>query len=171
MPQYEPLQRYLQRQERDEISLSYADIENILGRKLPPSVEGPYWRQWWANTETHSQGQAWLRAGWRVSRPQKGRIEFKRLEARSGSGAGAETDGSGSRQPILLRQEDLTGSALRLLRDYAEEAGEPLERAAAGLLNRAAAERRRHLLDWFAAHTKPSVVTGAELVREDRDGR
>lgn len=47
----------------DSITLSYPEIENIIGTKLPKSAYT--FREWWANGG-HSQAYAWMQAGWRV---------------------------------------------------------------------------------------------------------
>src|SRR4051812_30545879 len=107
MGQYEPLSRYLRSHPGDRVTLSYDEVEKILGRKLPASVYRQHWRQWWANTETHSQGQAWLKAGWRVSAPKKGEIEFVRMTSRSPDSRSGEDNQDDRNDVILLRRNDL----------------------------------------------------------------
>lgn len=47
-----------------EKTLSFDEIETIIGRALPASAHRH--RAWWANTDTHSQALTWLSAGWKV---------------------------------------------------------------------------------------------------------
>ena len=47
-----------------ETTLSFDEIEGIIGRELPASAHRH--RAWWANTDTHSQALTWLSAGWKV---------------------------------------------------------------------------------------------------------
>lgn len=47
-----------------EATLSFDEIESIIGRQLPASAHRH--RAWWANTDTHSQALTWLSAGWKV---------------------------------------------------------------------------------------------------------
>ena len=47
-----------------EATLSFNEIEAIIGRELPASAHRH--RAWWANTDTHSQALTWLSAGWKV---------------------------------------------------------------------------------------------------------
>ncbi len=47
-----------------EKTLSFDEIESIIGRALPASAHRH--RAWWANTDTHSQALTWLSAGWKV---------------------------------------------------------------------------------------------------------
>ena len=48
----------------DEATLTFDDVERIVGRSLPMSARKH--RAWWANTDTHSQARTWLTVGWRV---------------------------------------------------------------------------------------------------------
>lgn len=65
MGQYDPLNEYLRSVSRDEINLSFSDIEKVLGFKLPSSAYT--YSAWWANGG-HSQAYAWLDAGYKVGR-------------------------------------------------------------------------------------------------------
>lgn len=61
---YYPLHEYLRPLAQGEpITLTFDEIEAILGASLPPSARVS--RAWWANSTT-PQGQAWLDAGWLV---------------------------------------------------------------------------------------------------------
>ncbi|MDR6776273.1 hypothetical protein UY456_23110 [Paenibacillus polymyxa] len=62
MSKYDPLENYLK---GITVTLSYTEIEQILGSELPPTA---YERdQWWANnTNNHTQARSWLNAGWKV---------------------------------------------------------------------------------------------------------
>lgn len=65
MSRYDPLNEYLRNVSYDNIDLSFSDIENILGFKLPSSAYK--YNAWWANGG-HSQAHAWLNAGYKVER-------------------------------------------------------------------------------------------------------
>lgn len=61
---YDPLRDWLLAQSGTELSLSFEEVEGILGGRLPPSANRP---QWWANTtKTHTnvQREAWRAAGY-----------------------------------------------------------------------------------------------------------
>jgi hypothetical protein len=45
------------------VSMSFEEIEQLIGRPLPASARGRVSRQWWSNTKSHSQAQAWLSVG------------------------------------------------------------------------------------------------------------
>ncbi len=62
------------------LQLSFAEIEQIIGDKLPPSAHNH--REWWSNhAGRHVQAGAWLEAGWKVdSVDQEGQtVRFRRL--------------------------------------------------------------------------------------------
>lgn len=166
MSVYEPLQSYLTDNPDASVIMSYKEIERLLGRRLPNTAYGDNKRQWWANTETHSQALAWLRANRKAKLDVKrDRVTFVRESGVSGSDASMNRGTSG----IML--DGLEPATLRLLQDVAEDRGASLAGAAAILLNQMAKRRRQATLEWFAANTTPSSVTSADLVRADRDAR
>jgi hypothetical protein len=78
---YAPLERHLELLTVGEISLGFADIEDILGFALPASAQEH--RAWWSNDASHSQACAWLDAGWRVASVSLDaqRVRFARTSA------------------------------------------------------------------------------------------
>lgn len=163
MTVYAPLQSYLSRRNESSVVMTYAEIESLLGRKLPPTAYGDHRRQWWANTESHSQALAWLRANRKTKLDMRtDRVAFIRADA-------SLKQNTTTPQPEAWLQ-DLAPAALRLLEDVAEEAGITLQAAAVELLNRAAQQRRQATLDWFAANTLPSSTSSVDMIRADRDG-
>ncbi|AKA67260.1 DUF7662 domain-containing protein [Clostridium scatologenes] len=60
---YIELKRYLQRSTLPIITLSFKDIEQIIGDTLPKSAYD-HAEAWWANDYTHSQAIAWIDAGY-----------------------------------------------------------------------------------------------------------
>jgi hypothetical protein len=62
---YEPLPQFLASANGSVKRLSFAEIERILGFKLPKSAYEH--EAWWSNNATgHSHARAWLDAGWRT---------------------------------------------------------------------------------------------------------
>jgi len=60
---YAPLQEYLRQRGEDEISLTFAEIEQLLGVKLPVTARAQ--KAWWSNRSTGSvQANAWMLAGY-----------------------------------------------------------------------------------------------------------
>lgn len=62
MSKYEALGDFLKRQPGERVSVSFAEIERIIGAKLPPSARKH--RAWWSNNPTNSvMTTVWLAAG------------------------------------------------------------------------------------------------------------
>jgi len=78
MSKYDRFEQYLRNSEKQIETLSYDDIEKILGFKLPSSA---YVHQpWWANGGGHSQANSWLNAGWEVVSVDLGKsITFRKV--------------------------------------------------------------------------------------------
>ncbi len=63
---YYPLYSYLQQSGLDELTLSLAEIEQIIANDLPPSAHKR--RGWWSNrSEGAVQANAWMDAGYQVA--------------------------------------------------------------------------------------------------------
>ena len=61
MGKYEPLHKYLKKQASETVPMTFADIERILGGKLPPSK---LHRAWWSNNPNNNvMTKEWLGAG------------------------------------------------------------------------------------------------------------
>lgn len=81
MGKYEPITRFLKEFSQDAWDASLAEIEAVLGFRLPPSARKH--ASWWGNSrKSHSQAKAWIDAGW-FANPQEidlreGRVRFER---------------------------------------------------------------------------------------------
>jgi hypothetical protein len=65
MGKYEPLGRFLREQGASEVPMSFADIERILGTKLPPKAQNI--RAWWSNNPSNNvMTKVWLQAGFKT---------------------------------------------------------------------------------------------------------
>ncbi len=70
MGKYDPLTRWLERQQGNRATTTLDDIEDEdrIGVKLPRAAME--YREWWANEvdpkTRHVQCRAWLKAGWKV---------------------------------------------------------------------------------------------------------
>ena len=63
MSKYAPLATYLHETGRETVSMSFAEIERIIGADLPPSAFKH--RPWWSNNPSNSViTYAWLEAGY-----------------------------------------------------------------------------------------------------------
>ena len=75
---YVPLADHLGRQSGPRHTMSFAEIEDLVGI-LPPSA--PSWRAWWANDRAHVEAKdGWLAAGWEVESVDQPRetVTFRR---------------------------------------------------------------------------------------------
>jgi len=82
MSKYDPFRNYLSGRNADEqeLPLSFARLEEILGDKLPATARID--RPWWANTMRSNHARSWLTVGWKVSKVDFGQgiIHFVRLQ-------------------------------------------------------------------------------------------
>ena len=64
VPKYEPFLQYLVKSDQVLITLSFAQVEEILDAPLPPSAHR--YSAWWANevSGSHTQSNAWMDAGY-----------------------------------------------------------------------------------------------------------
>lgn len=67
MLKYAPLHQHLANSKSGVLSLTFSEIEKIIGAKLPPSAFK--YREWWANDfiGRHTQAHAWGYAGYKVA--------------------------------------------------------------------------------------------------------
>lgn len=175
MSKYEPLKRYLSDRGGSEAAMSFRDVEAILGFELPRSARS--YPAWWSNNVgTHVNAAAWRQAGWKTSGVDLGaeRVIFVRD---AGGGVRdvappfihrranlAKAEGG-----IILRPENLSRTAMRMIDDWADESGLDRAGAVAALLDRAAMARRRDLLETLSVARMPTGHDSTPLIREDRD--
>lgn len=62
---YRGLAEYLLQSNAKKVTLSYAQIEEILGFSLPDTAR-KFKQSYWANTETHSYASSWLAVGYKA---------------------------------------------------------------------------------------------------------
>ena len=60
---YEPLRLHLAAHPGEELTLTFVELEALLGIPLPDEA---WLRTWWTNAPGVPHARAWLRAGWRV---------------------------------------------------------------------------------------------------------
>ena len=83
MGKYDPLRRFLEKAAPGvaEITLSFSQIEQILGDGLPYTAK--HYGHWWANevrSGTGPQSSSWLDAGWEVDEVEREQkwVRFRR---------------------------------------------------------------------------------------------
>lgn len=84
MGKYERLGEFLKSQRTKEVPLTFAEIERIIGSKLPPS--SPQYPAWWSNNPTNNvMTKVWLAAGFRTEQvdTKARKLVFRRVEPSS----------------------------------------------------------------------------------------
>lgn len=88
MSKYEPLTHFLSGRDTQEVPMTFAEIEKIVGFKLPEKASGI--RAWWSNNPSNNvMTKAWLAAGFVTERVDMGarRLVFRRKADRLPSAA------------------------------------------------------------------------------------
>ncbi len=167
MSKYTLLNHFLKNRSGDEVPMTFAEVEAVLGFTLPDSARK--WPAWWSNNPgTHVGVRAWRDAGWRTARvdiPSE-RVTFVR-EAEAPGVAEASAVFEAATVPL----SQLSRSALAMIDDYAEAAGKDRAGAIAAILEASAAERRRQMLAALPVARMPDGYDSTSLIREDRDAR
>ena len=113
---YSPLHDFLAAQEADEVPLTFAEIERIVGFDLPPSSS---YRAWWSNNPANSvMTGAWLDAGFvsaKVDMKNK-TLVFRRAEPRRP--AAADLPSPSDKSVELVTPEQWAESAGRRVPDF-----------------------------------------------------
>lgn len=97
MGKYEPLNAFLKSQNRDHIPMTFAEIERIVGGKLPRSKQH---RAWWSNNpDNNVMTREWLDAGYETESVDVvgEKLVFRRRPA-DASGQGDAPKGKASAQ-------------------------------------------------------------------------
>ncbi|MBS7646689.1 MAG: hypothetical protein QW566_00125 [Candidatus Jordarchaeales archaeon] len=77
---YTQLAEWLEKQKADSVSVSFDELERLLGCPLPGSARKL--RVWWSNDASHTQAKyGWLGAGWKVEAVnlEAGVVRFRRV--------------------------------------------------------------------------------------------
>ncbi len=99
MGKYEPLAEFLKKQAGSEVRMSFAQIERVVGFKLPPVAQRH--RAWWSNSPSNNvMTKAWLQAGFRSEEVDMaaGRLVFRRDKKISAS---SESRGAQGPHPLI----------------------------------------------------------------------
>jgi plasmid stability protein len=177
MPKYEPLARYLESRPGEELSLTFEQIESIIGSKLPRSTY-EYRALWSNNPQGHVMAQAWLTAGWESSEvDMEGRkLVFRRVRRKlSETGFSDRTQTPLHNGSHSLTISGLDETTLSRLQARAELQGRSVEEVARHVLQRGAAlttEESLALADQTRAMS-PNLhdIDIVAMIREDRDSR
>lgn len=104
MSKYEPLRRYLEGRSTERVPMTFAEIEKVLGFKLPDSQRYP---AWWSNNPTNNvMTNEWLAAGFKTEQVD---IEGRKLVFRRTQVAKSKPASSGAGEPKQPRRHPLFG--------------------------------------------------------------
>jgi hypothetical protein len=81
MGKYDKLAPYLEAQPSDEVRMDFAEIERVIGDKLPPRAQ--LHRAWWSNNPSNNvMTKVWRDAGFKTERVDiaAGTVVFRRVE-------------------------------------------------------------------------------------------
>ena len=96
MGKYDPLKAFLESQPIEQVSMTFAEIERLLGVPLPKSKQYPAW--WSNNPSNNTMTKAWLDAGFTTEQVDTAneKLTFRRLKPRFPTGStGAEVSRAG----------------------------------------------------------------------------
>ncbi len=103
MGKYEPLGEFLRKQRIARVSMTFAEIERIVGTKLPKSQRYPAW--WSNNTSNNVMTQVWLDAGFETEQVDVAgrKLVFRRIAApAAATGEAPSVDtGEKSKHPLI----------------------------------------------------------------------
>jgi hypothetical protein len=103
MGKYEPLTEFLRKQAANEIQMTFAQIERVIGTKLPPKAQKH--RAWWSNSPSNSvMTKAWLEAGFRSEQVdmEGSKLVFRKTVSPLSSDSSAAVSGEPSKRHPLI---------------------------------------------------------------------
>ncbi len=110
MGKYAPIRQFLERRSAETVPMTFAEIERVLGFKLPRSKEYPAW--WSNNPKNNVMTNEWLAAGYRTEQVdvESGRLVFRRSTQPPDVGGGRKLEKltKAGRHPIFGALKDVT---------------------------------------------------------------
>jgi hypothetical protein len=164
MSTYQNIADYLSAVRGDDVPLTFQEIENIIGRRLPPSAYKH--RPWWSNNASNSaMTSAWVSAGWKTGQVDMAaqRLVFTRTEK--------PTQHTAQHLALSIAH----GETLQHLRQRARHTGKTLEATVLDIVEKHAKPNLQERLAMAAEKLgkKPnlSALDVPALIRDDRDRR
>ena len=104
MGKYSPLGTFLKAQVKEQVPMTFAEIEELLGEKLPASKQYPAW--WSNNPSNNPMTKEWLAAGFQTEAVNIAgeRLVFRKAGGPAQTEAAVALDGSGQvprRHPLF----------------------------------------------------------------------
>jgi hypothetical protein len=92
MGKYSRLGEFLRSQRTKEVPMTFAEIERVIGDKLPPN--SPQYPAWWSNNPSNNvMTKVWLAAGFRTEQVdvKTRKVVFRRIEQGATEAVGPRT--------------------------------------------------------------------------------
>jgi hypothetical protein len=109
MGKYTRLGEFLRSQRRKEIPMTFAEIERVIGAKLPPN--SPQYPAWWSNNPSNNvMTKVWLDAGFRTEQVdvKSRKIVFCRVDDKPTGESPLPAAKKGERHPLFGALKDVT---------------------------------------------------------------
>jgi hypothetical protein len=181
MGRYDKLKHFLKSAKFTDVDMTFADIEKVLGRALPPSAYRH--RAWWSNNpDNNVMTKAWLEAGYQTADVDMGAgtLTFECLGVPQPQAAEVPRAAGFAEMPTTgFVYEGLFAAASRNLSPRAKEWLEmesndlvAKERLILGAIESMAAKSlRKSIIDKYAKLNIGSGSDSLDLIREARDER
>jgi hypothetical protein len=115
MGKYTRLGEFLRAQRGKEVPMTFAEIERVIGHKLPPN--SPQYPAWWSNNPSNNvMTKVWLNAGFRTEQVdvKSRKIVFRRVEQNPLESPSPLPAEKGGRHPIFGALKGLARVAPRV---------------------------------------------------------
>ena len=102
MGKYTRLGEFLRAQRGKEVPMTFAEIERVIGGKLPPN--SPQYPAWWSNNPSNNvMTKVWLAAGFRTAQVdvKSHRVVFHRIEEKMTELSSVPLAKKGERHPLF----------------------------------------------------------------------
>ena len=102
MGKYSRLGEFLKAQRTKEVPMTFAEIERVIGGKLPPN--SPQYPAWWSNNPSNNvMTKVWLGAGFRTEQVdvKSRKVVFRRVEQKSSEPSPTAPPRKGERHPLF----------------------------------------------------------------------
>jgi hypothetical protein len=182
MGRYDKLKHFLLGAKGTDVDMTFAHIEGVLGRSLPPSAYKH--RAWWSNNpDNNVMTKAWLEAGYQTADVDMTArtVTFDCVGLHPGVQTGSAignsavgempASGFGYEGSFIAAAKSLSPRAQEWL-DMMGKNEDEKEKLVIGVIEGLAAKAlRRSILDKYKKLNIGSGSDSVDLIREDRDGR
>ena len=104
---YDPLRLYLRRQAQSRVSMTFQQIEGVIGRPLPASARKH--RPWWANdARGHAHAGAWMEEGYRTEEVDMEGEKLVFVRTPGAASAASAASAAGEAQPRGMEESMAT---------------------------------------------------------------